>query len=139
MPLTEEAMAALVREAFLARQNAYAPYSHYRVGAALLCADGAVFRGANVENASSPAGICAERAAFSAAVSAGKRDFDAIAIVGGSEGEGSGKEAPAMPCGICRQVMSEFCGDDFRVIVAVSPSDYQVYSLSELLPFSFQR
>lgn len=134
MSLSKQQMTQLIQAAFGQQQNAYAVYSRYQVGAALLCSDGTVYGGANVENASSPAGICAERAAFAAAVSDGKRGFDAIAIVGGKPGE----DSPALPCGICRQVMSEFCGDDFQIIVAASPSDYQVYSLSKLFPFAFR-
>ena len=117
-----------------ARTNCYAPYSGYSVGAALLCADGTVVCGANVENASYGGTICAERSAFSAAVSAGKRKFTAIAIVGGKNGKSA--ESFFMPCGICRQVMREFCADDFRVIVGKG-NEICVMTLVQLLPGGF--
>ena len=108
------------------RGKAYARYSGFRVGAALVGQSGQVYLGVNIENASYPAGICAERSAICAAVSAGEQSFSAIAIVGGEDGE------PCYPCGICRQVLSEFCGPDFPVILADG-----VYSLGGLLPHSF--
>lgn len=115
--------------------RAYAPYSGFAVGAALLCADGSVYTGANIENASYPASICAERSAFSRAICDGRRDFLAIAICGGAGGEIGGYCAP---CGICRQVMREFCDPRaFLVIMAKSPDDYREMTLEELLPFSF--
>lgn len=118
----------LLRRAVDARKNAYAPYSGFAVGAALLCADGSIFTGCNVENASFPAGICAERAALFAAVSAGKRQFAAIAVAAG--------DAPTTPCGICRQALAEFGALD----VLCADRDgcgCRVYSLRELLPESF--
>ena len=118
-----------------ARKLAYAPYSGYTVGAALLTADGLRYLGGNNENASYGATICAERTAFFKAVSEGEREFTAIAIAGGISGE-----APveyAYPCGICRQVMQEFCRDDFVIYVVNSEQDYQRYTLKELLPFGF--
>lgn len=128
----------LLDRALDAARRAYSPYSHFCVGAALLTRGGAVYIGCNIENASYPATICAERVAFSAAVAAGERDFDAIAIVGGREdiiaaGEPLG-ECP--PCGICRQFMAEFCRPDFRVILG-SPKKFSTYTLGELLPQSF--
>ena len=116
-------------------ERSYVPYSHFPVGAALLCRDGTVFTGCNIENAAYGATVCAERTAFFKAVSEGEREFTAIAIAGGISGE-----APveyAYPCGICRQVMQEFCRDDFVIYVVNSEQDYQRYTLKELLPFGF--
>lgn len=130
---TEEKV--LVRQALEARKLAYAPYSGYTVGAALLTADGHPYLGGNIENASYGATNCAERTAFFKAVSEGEREFAAIAIAGGRDGE-----APveyAYPCGICRQVMQEFCRDDFVIYVVKSEREYQSYTLKELLPFGF--
>lgn len=126
----------LIRAALEAREKSYSPYSHYRVGAALLAEDGEIITGCNVENASYGAACCAERTAVFKAVSQGKRRFSAIAITGGLEGKDP--EDYAYPCGICRQVLNEFAGNDcFTVIVAKSVSDYKEYSLNELLPYSF--
>lgn len=125
----------LIQTALDARKNAYAPYSHYQVGAALLSSDGTIYSGCNIENASYGATNCAERTAFFSAVSEGKRDFLAIAITGGLEGEKISDYA--VPCGICRQIMQEFCGDDFQVIVAKSTEDFRQYPFSEILPFGF--
>lgn len=128
-------VAALVQAALDARENAYVPYSHYAVGAALLTEEGEIFPGCNIENASYGATNCAERTAFFRAVSQGKRKFRAIAIAGGMEGEKPVEYA--YPCGICRQMMREFCKDDFKVIVAKSAEDFQEYRLEEILPFGF--
>lgn len=126
----------LIRAALAAREKSYSPYSHYRVGAALLSEDREIITGCNVENASYGATCCAERTAVFKAISEGKRRFSAIAIAGGIEGKEP--EDYAYPCGICRQVLSEFAGNDsFTVIVAKSVSDYKEYSLNELLPYSF--
>ena len=125
----------LIQTALDARKNAYAPYSHYQVGAALLSSDGTIYSGCNIENASYGATNCAERTAFFSAVSEGKRDFLAIAITGGLEGEEISDYA--VPCGICRQIMQEFCGDDFQVIVAKSTEDFRQYPFSAILPFGF--
>lgn len=133
--LTEKEIVGLINAALQARNMAYTPYSHYHVGAALMTAGGKVYTGGNIENASYGATNCAERTAFFKAVSEGERDFKAIAIAGGLEGH-----MPvdyAYPCGICRQVMQEFCRDDFQVIVAKSAEDYKCYTLSALLPFGF--
>ena len=130
---TEEKV--LIRQALEARKLAYAPYSGYTVGVALLTAGGHRYLGGNIENASYGATNCAERTAFFKAVSEGEREFAAIAIAGGRDGE-----APveyAYPCGICRQVMQEFCRDDFVIYVVKSEQDYQRYTLKELLPFGF--
>lgn len=124
----------LLNTALIAREAAYAPYSAYLVGAALLAEDGTVYTGCNIENASYSATICAERAAFSAAISAGARRFKAIAVAGG---KGRKADAKASPCGICRQVMAEFCGADFAVILG-NETTLSRYTLGELLPLSFQ-
>lgn len=125
----------LMSAAAKARENSYSPYSNYAVGAALLCADGTVYLGCNIESASYTPSICAERTAFSKAVSEGKRDFEAIAIVGGRKGETSPFCAP---CGVCRQVMAEFCGKDFRVILG-TPDKFTSYSFDKILPFAFTK
>ena len=125
----------LVKAALEARQMAYTPYSHYTVGAALLTAEGEIFQGGNVENASYGATNCAERTAIFKAVSESRRRFLAIAVAGGMGGQEPVDYA--YPCGICRQVMKEFAGEGFRIIVAKSASDYQVYTLEELLPHGF--
>lgn len=125
----------LIEAAAQARRLAYAPYSHYTVGAALLTEDGGVYCGGNIENASYGASNCAERTAFFRAVSEGRRKFTAIAIVGGMEGQ-----APvdyAWPCGICRQVMQEFCEGDFRIYAGRNREDYRECTLEQLLPFGF--
>ena len=113
-----------------AMERAYAPYSNYKVGAALVCDDGTVFKGCNIENASYGLTNCAERSAIFSAISAGKMEFKAIAIAA------SGEPAP-FPCGACRQVLAEFCNSDFPVYVARSADDYETTTLGELLPHSF--
>ncbi len=114
---------------------AYAPYSGFYVAAALLCRDGSIYTGCNVENASYPAGNCAERTAVFKAVSEGRREFSCIVIIGGDAGK---VETYCPPCGICRQVLREFCRpSEFLVILAKSEENYQVFSLEELLPESF--
>ena len=125
----------LILQAMGARTKAYAPYSKYQVGAALLSAHGRVYPGCNLENASYGATVCAERVAFFRAVQEGEREFRAIAIVGGKMDQKM--DSYAYPCGICRQVMKEFCGDDFLIIVAKSLEDYKVVTLGELLPHGF--
>ncbi|MCD7956849.1 MAG: cytidine deaminase [Lachnospiraceae bacterium] len=141
----------LIKLAYQARQRAYTPYSHFSVGAALETADGTVFQGCNIENATYTPTICAERTAFFKAVSEGYRHFRQIAIVGGYAKD-SGADAAGMnpdeaemetenfapPCGVCRQVMAEFCDPEtFRIILARSPQDYQSFTLNELLPLNF--
>ncbi|MCM1119060.1 MAG: cytidine deaminase [bacterium] len=129
----------LIQVAMAARERAYAPYSDYLVGAALLAGDGTIYQGCNIENASFGATNCAERTAFFKAVSEGVRHFRAIAITGGSRTTRPGDPFPdlAYPCGICRQVMREFCSPDFRILIARSPEEYEAYTLEELLPQSF--
>lgn len=124
----------LIQTAMARLPDAYAPYSGFHVAAALLCQDGTVFTGHNIENASYSATVCAERAAFFQAVSAGQRDFKEIVICGGKDGK---IRDYCAPCGICRQVMREFCRPEFEIILAKSSEDYRVYTLAELLPVSF--
>lgn len=119
-----------------AMKKSYSPYSHFTVGAALLTKEGKIYTGANIENASYTPTICAERNAIFTAVHEGERNFEAIAIVGGHEGDVKGVTAP---CGVCRQVMSEFCPPDFKVIlVTSSEGDYEETTLGELLPYTFK-
>ena len=133
--MTKTEISSLIRDALAVRQQAYAPYSGFYVGAVLLCTDGSVYAGCNVENASYPAGNCAERTAVFKAVSEGKRDFQAICIVGGPEGKA---EDFCPPCGICRQVLAEFGDpDSFQVILAKNEEEYRIFTLGDLLPFSF--
>ena len=127
--------AELCRLADEARKNSYCIYSGFSVGAALLTANGSVYKGCNIENASYPAGICAERTAFCKAVSEGEREFTAIAIAGGPVGEAP---CDAYPCGICRQFMNEFVdGDSFEVLVVHEDMSFSTHTLAELLPHSF--
>ena len=126
----------LITAAIEARRKSYSPYSHYQVGAALLIADGRIVTGCNIENAAYGPSNCAERTAFFKAVSDGMREFSAIAIVGSPEGEELTQYA--YPCGVCRQVMMEFCEpESFQVIVAKSEEEYRVMTLAELLPEGF--
>lgn len=126
----------LIEVAMQVRKLAYAPYSNFQVGAALLGKNGVIYKGCNIENASYPAGHCAERSAFSNAIVDGERKFEAIAIVGGAE-HAANLEYCA-PCGICRQLMREFCEPkEFEVILAKSKEDYKIYTLQALLPESF--
>jgi cytidine deaminase len=125
----------LIREACDARNMAYAPYSHFTVGAALLTENGEIFKGCNIENASYGGTICAERTALFKAVSEGERNFTAIAIVGGAEGKNP--EDYTYPCGICRQVMSEFCNENFVIISAINEEDFVDFRIEELLPCAF--
>lgn len=127
----------LIELALGARDSAYCPYSGFAVGAALLCADGSVYTGCNIENSAFSPTNCAERTAFFKAVSEGKRDFVKIAVVGGEAEKSPENYCP--PCGVCRQVMKEFCGADFEIIMAKTTDDYRVRTLSELLPESFDR
>lgn len=128
----------LVRKAMEVREKAYAPYSKFKVGAALLCGSGQIYTGCNVENASYGAGICAERGAAMQAVSKGERQFDAIAIVGFYDGLETTDRGFAYPCGICRQFLREFClPEDFVILVARSEDDWIESTLATLLPESF--
>lgn len=129
--MTKEQLASLAKDAM---EKAYSPYSGYKVGAALLCKDGSVYTGCNVENASFSATNCAERTAFFKAVSEGKKEFSAIAICGGKDGV---IEGLFPPCGVCRQVMREFCDDDFEIHL-LRKDGIETYTLGQLLPVSFQ-
>lgn len=124
----------LVKRALEAREKSYCPYSNFAVGAALLTSDGEIYTGANIECSSFSPTVCAERVAFFSAVHEGRRDFAAIAIVGGGKDEEL--SFACAPCGVCRQVMSEFCGDDF-VIILYDGKEAKTYTLSELLPLRF--
>lgn len=126
-----EQLISLAKEAMT---HAYAPYSGFYVGAALLCADGTVYQGCNIENAAYGPTNCAERTAFFKAVYDGHRDFTAIAVVGGKEGVISGTFPP---CGVCRQVMREFVGDDFMIYMG-GTDGYSTMTMTELLPAGFK-
>lgn len=129
---------ALIREALAARLRSYSPYSQFMVGAALLAKDGTVYHGCNIENAAYTPTNCAERTAFFKAVSEGVRDFEAIAVVGAPRDVDPKDSDYAWPCGVCRQVMREFCDPaTFRVIVAKSGDDYVADTLEAFLPKSF--
>ena len=130
--MTPEKLIKLAQEAM---GKAYAPYSGYFVGAALLCADGTVYQGCNIENAAYGPTNCAERTAFFKAVSEGHRQFTAIAVCGGKDGIITG---PFPPCGVCRQVMREFCGEDFLIYMVGANGSYETVTLAQLLPHSFQ-
>ncbi len=117
-----------------AMKKSYSPYSNCKVGAALLCKNGKVFTGTNIENAAFSPTVCAERVAVFKAVSEGETEFSKIAVVGGKDGEINGIFAP---CGVCRQVMREFCDDDFTMILGESENDFKKVTLKELLPLSF--
>lgn len=125
----------LIKAALEARTRAYTPYSGFQVGAALLSEDNGIFTGCNIENAGYTPSNCAERTAFFKAVSEGVTRFRQIAVVGSPKGE---IKDYCAPCGVCRQVMMEFCNPDtFQVILAKTPEDYKVYTLRELLPMGF--
>ena len=119
----------LVLKAIDAKKNSYSPYSGFSVGAALLCDDGEIFTGVNVENVSFGLTNCAERTAFFKAISEGKRKFTAIAVAGG--------DSFLPPCGACRQVMAEFCDEKFKVIFVKNENEYITKTLEDILPFSF--
>ena len=128
--MTPEKLVELAKEAM---NHAYAPYSGYKVGAALLCKDGTVYQGCNIENSAYSPTNCAERTAFFKAIYDGKREFAAIAICGGKDGVIAGLFPP---CGVCRQVMREFCDTDFKIYM-ITPEGYETRTLAQLLPDSF--
>lgn len=128
--ITDEMRKELYEKALTARENAYVPFSGFKVGAALLAEDGSIYTGVNVENSSYGATICAERTAFVKAISEGHRKFKAIAVTAGEEQE-------AMPCGICRQFMYEFA-PDMEVITGIDSEHLNVRTLDELLPLGFR-
>ncbi len=129
--MNTEKLIELAKEAMT---HSHSPYSGYKVGAALLCADGTVYQGCNIENAAFTPTICAERTAIFKAVYDGHRDFTAIAVCGGKDGIITGKFPP---CGVCRQVMREFCRDDLQVILVDADNQYEIMTLAQLLPASF--
>lgn len=121
----------LAAEAIAAKERAYVPYSHFRVGAALLAKSGKIYRGCNIENAAYTPTNCAERTAFFKAVSEGELEFAAIAITGDADDY-------VYPCGVCRQVMAEFCDpEDFQIVLVKNEAEQKVFSLKELLPGGF--
>jgi len=125
----EEEFKKLIKEAEKARKRAYTPYSKFQVGAAVLCSDGKIFTGCNIENASFGLTICAERVAMFKAISEGSTKFEAIAVIGDTD-------KPCSPCGACRQVISEF-GEDIPLIMANLKGDVQIKKIEELLPEAF--
>ena len=137
--LDEKQINELIDTAIGMMDYSYVPYSHFHVGAALLAKNGTIYGGCNIENAAFTPTNCAERTAFFQAVSQGEREFSAIAIVGGRAGETCAQICP--PCGICRQVMREFCTDDFLIYLGRQTSEgeisYQTMTLGQLLPESF--
>lgn len=132
--LTKEQIRELGVKALAGLKNSYAPYSHFHVSAVLLCADGKAYTGNNIENAAYTPSVCAERCAFFKAVSEGERDFTAIALCGGLNGI---VKDYCAPCGVCRQVMREFCRPDFKIIMVKSKEEWKEYTLEQLLPEGF--
>lgn len=131
----KETIRELIMRAMGMMKMSYIPYSHFSVGAALLTKSGEIYTGCNIENAAYTPSVCAERTAFFKAVSEGHTSFTAIAVTGGMDWKA---EDFCTPCGVCRQVMNEFCDPEtFLVISAVSPDKYRVYTLKELLPYGF--
>lgn len=124
----------LIALALEARKNSYSPYSQYKVGAALLTKSGRVYTGCNIENAAFGPTVCAERVAIFKAVSEGEKEFVKIAVAGG---RGEYPDSYAYPCGVCRQVMGEFCRPDFEIVTAISTENFVSRTLSEMLPESF--
>ena len=125
----------LMELALQARESSYSPYSHFRVGAALLCADDSVYTGCNIECASYSPTNCAERTAVFKAVSEGEREFSALAVAGGPKGE-----PPSLfctPCGVCRQMLAEFCGAGLAVLLVKSQAETEEHTLGELFPLAF--
>ncbi len=125
----------LVKLALEAREHSYCPYSNFAVGAALLTKSGKIYQGCNIENVSFTPTICAERTAFFKAVYDGEKEFEAIAIVGAPADKPV--SSPCAPCGVCRQVMREFCKDDFKIYLGKEDGTYTEATLIEMLPFSF--
>ncbi len=133
--MDEKLIKQLINTAIKQLDFSYAPYSGFKVGAALLSKNGDIYTGCNIENAAYTPSNCAERTAFFKAVSEGNKDFDAIAIVGGKDGI---LTSYAAPCGVCRQVMMEFCDPKtFQIILATEAEKYDVFTLEELLPLGF--
>lgn len=133
--MEKQLIETLIEEAIKQLEYSYTPYSHFKVGAALHAKDGTIYRGCNIENAGYTATNCAERTAFFKAVSEGVKEFDAICVVGGKDGVLT-EYAP--PCGVCRQVMMEFCDPKtFQIILAIDKEHYDIYTLEEILPLGF--
>lgn len=124
----------LIKKAIEMLNFSYAPYSNFHVGAALLTSEGEIYTGCNIENAAYGPSNCAERTAIFKAVSEGKKEFEAIAVVGGKNGK---IENFCPPCGVCRQVLAEFCKKDFEIVLAKSTNEYKIMTLEQLLPESF--
>ncbi len=131
--MDDQMIRTLIKEAQRVRKNAYAPYSHYLVGTAVLCGSGKIYTGVNVENAAYPAGVCAEKVAFASAVTNGEKEFVAAAVVGGEQIQ----VIPTPPCGICRQFMYELGGPELTIITAADEDHFRLFKMSELLPEGF--
>lgn len=128
----------LIKKAFEAQKHCYSPYSNFDVGAALLCTDGTIYQGCNIENVAFTPTNCAERTAFFKAISEGRKEFIAIAIVGNKKGIKDSERDFCTPCAVCRQVMAEFCDlKTFKVIIAKNTEEYLEHTLEEILPFAF--
>ena len=134
MELKEETIKDLISKAIKMLEYSYVPYSRFHVGAALLANNGTIYTGCNIENAAYGPSNCAERTAVFKAVSEGVKEFEAIAVVGGPDGK---IKDFCPPCGVCRQVLAEFCTRDLKVILAKSIDEYKVFTLEQLLPESF--
>lgn len=133
-------MKELIKKAYEAQKLSYSPYSNFQVGAALLTKSGKIFTGCNIENASYTPSNCAERTAIFKAISEGEKDFSAIAIVGNAKDALEEEKNFCSPCGVCRQVLAEFCDlDTFKVILAKDFDTYKEYTLSEFLPLAFTK
>lgn len=128
---------ALIESALNAQQYSYSPYSNFCVGAAILSTDGRIFTGCNIENAAFSPTICAERTAIAKAISENAHTFTMIAVVGKKLNSSSNEIGFVTPCGVCRQVLAEFCTNDLKIILARTPNDYKVVTLGELLPQAF--
>ncbi len=133
--IEEKKIQELIRASLKARDCSYSPYSHFKVGAALLGKSGTLYTGCNIENAAYGPTNCAERTAIFKAVSEGEREFSAICIVGGGA---DGVRELCPPCGVCRQVMLEFCEPDFPIILATDEVHYEIHTLGELTPLGFR-
>lgn len=121
----------LIEQAIENKKNSYSPYSHFRVSALVVTKTGKIYKGVNIENASYPATICAERSALTAAISDGNKDIDTIILTADAK--------DTSPCGVCRQFMAEFLDEDSKIILANSVDDYKVYTMEEILPLSFKK
>lgn len=133
-------MKELIKQAYEAQKMAYTPYSNFQVGAALLAKSGKIYKGCNIENVAFTPTNCAERTAFFKAISEGERDFVAIAIVGNLKNCKDTEKDFCAPCGVCRQVIAEFCDlKEFKIILAKSQDDYKEYTLNEILPLAFTK